>query len=108
MENYNAHSWYSYIPSLRTRTQEAKDKFLMDHLEDPKAVEIAIRNGANVRAQDNMAIIEASDKGYEKTVEILLKAGADPKARKSLAIKTAYLKRHTKVVCILSSFGACF
>ena len=73
---------------------------------DLKMVEYLVKNGANVTALDNSAVIWASIHGHLKMVEYLVKNGADVTDQDNSAIFWTNRNGHLKIVDFLLKNGA--
>lgn len=60
-----------------------------------------LKNGADVRYRNDMAVRYAAELGYFKIVKLLLAAGADIHAREDYALRHAVKHRHLDVVQFL-------
>ena len=65
-----------------------------------------LANGANVHAQDDLALRYASQKGHFEVVKLLLDAGADIHTDDDYALRWASRKGHFEVVRLLLANGA--
>jgi len=71
---------------------------------DAGVVEILLAAGADVHADDGLALKWAAEKGYAAIVELLLAAGADVHARYNDALGWAARNYHADVVQILEDW----
>lgn len=69
-------------------------------------VELLLKAGANVHAEDGQALIYAAENGHKDVVELLLRAGADVHARDDCALRWAAGNGHKDVVELLLKAGA--
>ena len=69
-------------------------------------VNVLLAAGANVHAQNDMALRVASKKGHVDVVQILLAAGADVHAQNDTALLWASEWDHVDVVQVLLAAGA--
>ena len=69
-------------------------------------VALLIKNGADIRAQNNLAVIYAAENGRLSIVELLIKLGADIRAQDNNAIIYAAENGHLSVVKLLIDSGA--
>ena len=69
-------------------------------------IPLAVKSGANVHANNDIALRDASYNGHAAVVELLLKAGADVHARDDEALLWASSRGHAAVVKCLLKAGA--
>jgi ankyrin repeat protein len=78
------------------------EDFLSDGLNGRKeVVQLLLNAGADVHAEDDLAIRLASVRGHTEVVQLLLNAGADVHARNDEAIRLASKWGRTEVVQLL-------
>jgi len=66
----------------------------------------ALENGADVHAEDDVSLREASERGHLEVVKVLLENGADVHAEEDLALQGASERGHLEVVKVLLENGA--
>lgn len=77
------------------KTEEAKFILLYAcKYGENELVEILIKKGVNVNADNDAALIEASSNSYVEVVEVLLKYGANVHAENDLALQKASENGH--------------
>ncbi len=69
-------------------------------------VRYLVENGADVRANDDYAIKQASKNGHLEVVRYLVENGADVRAENDCAVKWAFEYGHSKIVSYLVEKGA--
>ena len=71
-----------------------------------EVVKLLLAAGAEVHAENDLALRYASAKGHTKVVKLLLDAGADVHAKNDEPLRSASLNGHTKIVKLLLAAGA--
>lgn len=101
------YTWYELYTKFTSGKFELNQKLIeFSNKGNIQVVQLLLKAGADVRAENNYAIRWASKYGYVEIVKLLIRAGANVTTKNNFAIRWASENGHTQVVKLLLEAGA--